>query len=117
MRKATWVGPVTLVNRRRGMHWTARASEDKELRTWAGLIAGRWDPVEEGHVHFQLERSTRRKVDADACAGAAKAILDGLVDAGVFLDDGPDHVTAITYHAPRLTGRDALTVLVAERRS
>lgn len=48
--------------------------------------------------------------DTGACMGAVKAAIDGLVDAGVLEDDGPDQVAALTFCAPVVTGKDALTI-------
>jgi hypothetical protein len=38
--------------------------------------------------------------DVAACVPAVKAAIDGLVDAGVFLDDSPAHVTAVVFKQP-----------------
>ena len=60
------------------------------------------------------ETATRRIVDTVACAPAAKAAIDGLVDAGLWPDDGPSFVTDVTFRPPRCTGRDALTLILME---
>lgn len=52
--------------------------------------------------------------DTGACIGAAKAAIDGLVDAGVIDDDGPDIVRRLTFEAPRVTGVDALELIIEE---
>lgn len=49
--------------------------------------------------------------DTGACHPAVKAAIDGLVDAGILVDDTPDIVTSITYRAPQV-GRDALILIV-----
>lgn len=54
---------------------------------------------------------TNRLPDTCAIAPAYKAALDGLVDAGVLPDDGPEHVTAVTFLPSHRTGRDGLLVL------
>lgn len=48
--------------------------------------------------------------DTAACIGAAKAGIDGLIDAGVLEDDGPLQVRRLTFEAPIITGRDALNL-------
>jgi hypothetical protein len=48
--------------------------------------------------------------DTAACIGAAKAGIDGIKDAGVLPDDGPEYVRRLTFMAPIITGRDALTL-------
>lgn len=42
---------------------------------------------------------------------AAKAAIDGIVDAGVVPDDSPEYVRAITLHAPT-RGENALRVVI-----
>lgn len=50
--------------------------------------------------------------DTGACIGAAKAAIDGLVDAKVLEDDGPDVVLSLKFHAPIVTGTDALELWI-----
>jgi hypothetical protein len=47
-----------------------------------------------------------------ACYPAAKAAVDGLVDAGVVENDTPDHVTEIRFTAPAMGSHDALVLVV-----
>lgn len=54
--------------------------------------------------------ATRRKVDVGAGALATKAAIDGIVDGGVLVDDGPDYVRRVTFNAPVYAGYDALIV-------
>jgi len=44
----------------------------------------------------------RRAQDTGACFPAAKAAIDGLVDAGVLPDDGPEHVVELRFFRPEL---------------
>lgn len=63
------------------------------------------------------------KQDVGSCAPAAKAAIDGLIDAGWLDDDDPEHVARIIYtqhqrhaaHGLRLTLRDHVDVPVSER--
>lgn len=57
-------------------------------------------------------RNRRSLPDTGACFGAAKASIDGLVDAGVLTDDGPDVVRRLTFLAPVVDGADALVLSV-----
>lgn len=56
----------------------------------------------------------RRAQDTGACFPAAKAAIDGLVDAGVLPDDGPEHVVELRFFRPELKSPlgDALVVEV-----
>lgn len=46
--------------------------------------------------------TSRSLPDADATAPSVKGVIDGLVDAGIIDDDGPTHLHAVTYEAPRV---------------
>lgn len=57
---------------------------------------------------------TRQLPDTCAIAPAYKAALDGIVDAGILPDDGPEYVHAVTFLPAHRTGRDALTLTLTE---
>lgn len=57
-----------------------------------------------------LHANGRSPQDIAACAPAAKAAIDGIVDAGVIDDDNPKHVAGILFLAPEVGGRDGLRV-------
>lgn len=60
-------------------------------------------------------KNRRAMPDTGACIGAAKAAIDGLVDAGVLLEDGPEFVRSLRFLAPVVTGADdALLIEVHE---
>lgn len=59
----------------------------------------------------------RSPQDAGACAPAAKAIVDGLQDAGVLKDDSAEYVHSITYSAPVVDGWDGIEVKLIEIRN
>lgn len=65
-------------------------------------------------VGMQVLASRRSRPDVGACLPAVKAAVDGLVDAGVLVDDDPDHVVELRFTAPAVGGRDALVLLVEE---
>lgn len=48
-----------------------------------------------------------RMQDVAACVPAVKAAIDGIVDAGVLIDDAPTHLKAITFNQPQ-KGKPAL---------
>lgn len=104
--------PWTLNVERQGNRWK-RAALVKEWRAeFARLAAGtaRFDAI---HVLVQPELKNRAAMpDTGACIGAAKAAIDGLVDAGVIAGDGPAIVRRLTFAAPTVTGVDALVLTV-----
>lgn len=67
----------------------------------------------EVHVtsHFA---SRRRRRDVAADAPTAKAVIDGFQDAGVLVNDNPDHVRCLVFHRPVFDGSDALEVRIRE---
>ncbi len=69
-----------------------------------------------GPVTIEALMTVHRGVlpDCDAIAAAVKPVIDGIVDAGVILDDSPEHVRSITYHAPKRSDARRLVVLVKE---
>lgn len=98
---------------RRG-HWN-RAEQTRDWRGAFHLLA-----LEAGRPHFTAvtvtvkhELKNRAAMpDTGSCIGAAKAAIDGLVDAGVLDDDSPDIVHRLTFDAPTVTGVDALVLVV-----
>jgi len=60
----------------------------------------------------------RRWQDTGACFPSAKAAIDGIVDAGVLLDDTPDILPQITFKRPVLGPEPGLriTIIPLERR-
>lgn len=58
-------------------------------------------------------RETRRSLpDVAAEAGAVKALVDGIVDAGVIPDDKPAHMRSLTYNAPVIDGWDGIELTI-----
>ncbi len=97
----TFDGTFSLVNRRRSMHRMAVAVENRYLRQWAFYQASQLPLFESPvSIEFMFVKGSGRMPDADSVAGAAKPIIDGLVDAGLLVDDGPAWVRQVVYHAP-----------------
>ncbi len=62
----------------------------------------------------QHSRDARWKPDTGACMPAAKAAVDGLVDAGVLADDGAAFVRALVFLPPVIDGADGLELVIKE---
>ena len=105
-------------NRRRGggAHWSVQATATTPYRTAAYLaaVAQRGTcgggPLLTGpgvvvayRVVWPWDRygARRRLPDPDAIPTACKAVLDGLVDAGVLVDDGPEVIGEIRARGER----------------
>jgi hypothetical protein len=66
------------------------------------------------HVDIEVRQicRDRRRCDVGAVFPAAKAAIDGIVDAGVIPDDTDDYVHETAFRPALITGTDALQLLV-----
>ncbi len=88
-------------------HWRASfARLAKEARV------PRLDAIEVTVVPYLATR--RGLQDVGGCLPAAKAAIDGLVDARVLADDTPDHLVSLTFKTPIIGKGDALELVIAE---
>jgi hypothetical protein len=72
-------------------------------------------PLERVRVMVIPHTATARNLaDTGGHYPAAKAALDGLVDAGILPDDSGRHVPEIVLCAPRITGADALELVLVD---
>lgn len=110
--------PWTLnVERQGGSGYYKRAKWVKEWRAAFAALAleARIPQLAAITVTVQPELKNRSGVpDTGACIGAAKAAIDGLVDAGVIPEDGPAFVHRLTFERPVVTGVDALELVIEE---
>lgn len=109
--------PWTLNDERRHQ-WHKRGQLTADWRahfSWAAEDLG-IPHLQGAHIFAIPELRTRASMpDSGACIGAAKAAIDGLVDAQVLDDDGPQYVHFLGFWAPRVTGtQDGLTLVVKE---
>lgn len=103
-------------NRERQMYHYARAALVDEWRHAFAMLAreARVPPQERIAVTVEphYARTTSRP-DVGACAGAAKAAVDGIADARVIPDDTPDHLVSLTFLQPVMGApRNALHVTI-----
>lgn len=109
--------PWTLNVERQGNRWK-RAPLVKEWRAKFAELAAGYAPLRSIDVTVLPElRNRSGEPDTGACIGAAKAAIDGLVDAGVIPEDGPTYVRRLTFLAPVVTGVDALVLQVEGERA
>ena len=111
--------PWSLNVERQGNRWK-RAEMIREWREAFRVLAldEHIPPLTTLQVHAHpFYRTARSLPDTAACVGSVKAAIDGLVDAGVIEEDGPDIVRTVTFHAPvvdRERHSDALTLWISE---
>jgi hypothetical protein len=101
------------INKERSVHHMVRAKITKHWReAFCALAQDAMIPhmteVEIIAQPYVINGRYRQDV-AFGCAGNVKAAIDGVVDAGVLIDDNANIVTKITFLAPIL-GRDALAL-------
>jgi hypothetical protein len=105
-----------ILNRALGLSPYPRRVELADWREWAwaecdGLPALAW-PVSVTVTHLRKNRASMPDVGAPILA--VKAILDGVVDAGLLPDDGPDYVRRLLFLAPEIVGFQGLRVEIRE---
>lgn len=91
-----WTSPPLSLNHRR--HWRAHARKAAELRETAHVLAKKHrlhigGPYSHVEVTLHYVPRDRRTRDSENPIPTLKALADGLVDAGVVVDDDPTHMT------------------------
>lgn len=92
------------------IHWRERARRTKGIRAKAKFLAEQ--QLREGTLTHMLraqavavvEMPTSRRSDPGNAAPTVKAVIDGLVDAGVLPDDDRDHLIGPDYRPGPKTG-------------
>lgn len=108
-----FAGRPWLTNEAMRLHHLALAARTKQLRQDAFLaaMAPKVPPMDRIIVTVEPWISKGRRWDAGAVSLWAKAVIDGLADAGVIPHDGPVHVIEERYRAP-VSGAERDEVLV-----
>lgn len=87
--------PLLNANRSRREHWAVVRRTARDIRA-AAMVAARNQRIptlDKAHVVYVIHPTPQtRKRDPGNWAESAKAAVDGLVDAGVFVDDNSAHV-------------------------
>ena len=92
-------------------HWAVRARRTRTLRTEAALRAhhaGRHDPLDRVHVTATIGYPRTGRADPANAAPTVKALIDGIVDAGLIPDDDHTHLTGPDYRRGPTTGRPGI---------
>jgi crossover junction endodeoxyribonuclease RusA len=91
-----WKGKPPLTMNQR-LHWRQRAERTRKLRSAAAWAAKALQIGQHEHISVQLHYATgdNRRRDSDNLVPTMKPAVDGLVDAGLVVDDDPKHVTTI----------------------
>ena len=105
--KDTWLS----ANQR--IHWAHRARSTRILREIGrvGALTAHTPAQDVTHVAAFIGYLTNTKADPANAAPTVKALIDGMVDAGVWDDDDSTHVIGPTYlRGPKSPTRDHYTV-------
>lgn len=109
--------PCALISANDRLHFRAKAKLTSTWRTHAEMQAtidrcGYWTkPV---HITVLVRFPTNHRRDVGNYYPTAKAIVDGLVDAGVLPDDNDDHLTGPDLRRERPNGPLRVTVTIEE---
>lgn len=108
--------PLT-VNKARTLHHLAWAKRNEATRlVWWHLATHHRIPRLDAAriVVVPLHANHATPQDVAACAPAAKAAVDGLVDAGVLIDDDPAHLRMVAFLPPVVAGVNGLGLMVED---
>lgn len=107
-------GPLFTLNGERGMHYHKRAKLVKTWReaTYLAALEAKIPKMKSINVMFVPHRKNRRNMaDTGGHFPVAKACIDGLVDAQVIPDDGPEFVKSLEFKAPYIDGGEDRAML------
>ena len=110
---------ILTVNKERTVHWSARSSVVKAWReayAWLALISKIPTNGTVGPCHVEAVPLTagHARQDVGACLPVVKAAIDGLVDAGVWLDDTPEHVLSVRFWPQQKAADSGLRLVIEE---
>lgn len=110
-------GDMWTLNKERTLHHFTRAKKVKEWREAAcvAAIARKIPKMKAVEVRFIPHRRNRQGLaDTGGHFPVAKAMIDGLVDAGILTGDGPDTVRRLIFEAPVIDGESKATLEITE---
>lgn len=109
------------------LHWAERARRTKQLRELGGLVGNSEinrlhlaRPVfHQCRVTVEVSYPTVTRADPANTAPVIKALIDGLTDAGYWLDDDSHHVVEVAYRRDPVRcarGRHVVTITIKEEK-
>lgn len=101
-------------NAARRTHYMTKSGISRELREvarYAALEQGSISGKVNVHYHIQWPKG-RTRPDLDAIPVACKAALDGLVDAGVIDNDGPNTIVRLSASQEKVKGEGCILVVI-----
>ena len=115
-------GQIWTINRERNLHHMQRHEMVSELRKTARILTlqemrregGRWSFTGPVTVEFLPYQKPGVIADTANHLPPCKAVLDGLVDAGLIQDDTPEFVISQTFYPPVKSPFTGINVLVKD---
>lgn len=107
--------PAPFMNSNERKHWTSRSENTAAWRYTAGwrVKAAKIPRLEHAWIQVHVSFGDKRRRDPSNYARTAKAIVDGIVDAGVLPDDNPQYVTGPDMRLGTDSKRGALLIISA----
>ena len=103
-------------------NWRATHAKTKQWREhsyylWKKALTGEqeglWPASRPARVIVTPVYKKRNHIqDVAGCALAAKAVVDGAVDAGVLTDDNPQYLSEIVFRTHRFGRKDGLEIII-----
>jgi hypothetical protein len=110
-------GDMWTLNKERTLHHFAVGKKVKEWRsaTCVAAKARKIPKMKAVEVRFTPHRRNRQSMpDTGGHFPVAKAMIDGLVDAGILIEDGPDTVRRLVFEAPVISGESKARLEIIE---
>jgi Holliday junction resolvase RusA-like endonuclease len=76
-------------------HWAVRKSREEWKAKTVAVVTMDGDPIQHAHVGITWRCKTNRRRDFDNLVSGIKPLLDGLVEAGVLVDDSTEHILTL----------------------
>lgn len=113
-------GRLTSLNRERAKSRWVRAADTATWREAAALVFadrfGRGKPIRDAIIAAVPHQKKGRLADTGNHYPSVKAVIDGLQDVGVLVEDSPKYLRVIELHAPVRAEREGLLVKVIGER-
>lgn len=110
-------GEMWTANKERTMHYYTKAKKVKEWRT-ATCVAAKARKIPKMKAiearFIPHKRNRQGMADVGGHFPVAKAMIDGLVDAGILIEDGPDTVRRLIFEAPVISGESKARLEIIE---
>lgn len=113
MTTLTLTPPAAFINANDRLHHHAKAKLTKAWRE-AGECVATAKTYRRAHITVGIRFPTNHRRDVGNYYPTAKAILDGLVDAGVLPDDSDEHVTGPDMRRIRPNGDPLVVITITE---